>query len=87
MTYFSHILKIIFKSNLIFFLLTSEGVRVKGYFAWSLFDNFEWKNGYLVGFGLYHVNRSDGSLDRNPKLSAKWFADFLQKPQPKPNLN
>ncbi|XP_047176537.1 isoflavonoid 7-O-beta-apiosyl-glucoside beta-glycosidase-like, partial [Vigna umbellata] len=62
----------------------SEGVNVKGYFAWSLLDNFEWKNGYLVGFGLNYVDRNDG-LKRYAKLSARWFKNFLQRPDPNPN--
>jgi len=60
--------------------LSREGVNVKGYFAWSLLDNFEWKNGYTVGFGLNYVDRSDPRLKRYPKLSAKWFTNFLRKP-------
>ncbi|XP_014496953.2 beta-glucosidase 12-like [Vigna radiata var. radiata] len=63
----------------------SEGVKVKGYFAWSLLDNFEWRNGYSVGFGLNYVDRNHG-LKRYPKLSAQWFKNFLIKPQPRPSL-
>ncbi|XP_052726628.1 cyanogenic beta-glucosidase-like isoform X2 [Vigna angularis] len=62
----------------------SEEVNVKGYFAWSLLDNFEWKNGYLVGFGLNYVDRND-DLKRYAKLSARWFKSFLQRPDPNPN--
>jgi len=59
--------------------LTSAGARVKGYFAWSLLDNFEWKNGYRIGFGLNYVDRKDKDLKRYPKLSAEWFKIFLRK--------
>jgi len=52
---------------------------VKGYFAWSLLDNFEWKDGYLIGFGLNFVDRKH-NLKRYPKLSATWFKRFLMKP-------
>ncbi|KAL6187982.1 hypothetical protein ACLB2K_039377 [Fragaria x ananassa] len=53
-----------------------EGVNVKGYFAWSLFDNFEWNMGYSVRFGINYVDYNDG-LKRYPKLSAHWFKNFL----------
>ncbi|XP_027929754.1 beta-glucosidase 24-like [Vigna unguiculata] len=65
----------------LYYLLSAigEGVNVQGYFAWSLLDNFEWKNGYSVGFGLNYVDRNDG-LKRYAKLSAQWFTNFLKKP-------
>ncbi|RZC85288.1 hypothetical protein C5167_041473 [Papaver somniferum] len=53
-----------------------EGVDVKGYFAWTLMDNYEWASGYSVAFGLYHVDRKDG-LKRYPKDSSRWFKNFL----------
>ncbi|KAM7273829.1 hypothetical protein ACFE04_028493 [Oxalis oulophora] len=53
-----------------------KGARVKGYFAWSLLDNFEWSLGYTVRFGIYFVDYKDG-LKRYPKLSAHWFNNFL----------
>ncbi|XP_021803430.1 beta-glucosidase 13-like, partial [Prunus avium] len=46
-----------------------DGVNVKGYFAWSLFDNFKWDLGYTVKFGINYVDYKDG-LKRYPKLSA-----------------
>jgi beta-glucosidase len=53
---------------------------VKGYFAWSLLDNFEWGNGYTVRFGIHFVDYSDdGRRQRYPKSSAHWFKDFLKK--------
>ncbi|XP_058200009.1 beta-glucosidase 12-like isoform X3 [Rhododendron vialii] len=55
-----------------------EEVNVKGFLAWSLMDNFEWYSGYTVRFGLTYVDYNDG-LRRYPKLSAKWFKNFLQK--------
>jgi len=57
---------------------------VKGYFTWSLLDNFEWEHGYAVRFGLYYVDYKNG-LSRHAKNSAKWFKHFLQrsgKPMP-----
>ncbi|XP_004507315.1 non-cyanogenic beta-glucosidase-like [Cicer arietinum] len=54
------------------------GANVKGYFAWTLLDDFEWFNGFTVRFGLYYVDFKDG-LKRYPKLSAKWFQNFLKR--------
>ncbi|XLT89769.1 hypothetical protein HN873_011444, partial [Arachis hypogaea] len=54
-----------------------KGANVKGYFAWSLLDNFEWIQGYTVRYGLYHVDRA--TLERTPKLSANWYKDFIAK--------
>ncbi|CAL5068424.1 unnamed protein product [Urochloa decumbens] len=55
-----------------------DGANVKGYFAWSLLDNFEWGNGYSVRFGINFVDYTDG-LKRYAKKSAHWFKDFLKK--------
>lgn len=55
-----------------------DGVDLKGYFAWSLMDNFEWNLGYSVRFGLYYVDYKN-NLKRYPKKSAKWFKNFLKK--------
>ena len=55
-----------------------NGVNVKGYFAWSLLDNFEWADGYTVRFGMVYVDFND-ELRRYPKKSTKWFRKFLQK--------
>ncbi|KAL9296518.1 hypothetical protein ACSQ67_022414 [Phaseolus vulgaris] len=52
------------------------GVNVKGYFVWSLLDNFEWPFGYTIRFGMNFVDYRNG-LKRYPKLSALWFKDFL----------
>lgn len=51
----------------------SEGVDVKGYFHWSLLDNFEWKYGWWPKFGLVHVDR-ENNMKRTIRPSAKWFA-------------
>ncbi|KAJ6925821.1 beta-glucosidase 24-like [Populus alba x Populus x berolinensis] len=55
-----------------------DGVKVKGYFSWSLMDGFEWVVGYTSRFGLNYIDHKDG-LKRHPKLSAKWFTEFLKK--------
>ncbi|CAN1263521.1 Beta-glucosidase 24 [Linum perenne] len=55
-----------------------RGANVKGYFAWSLLDNFEWNSGYSVRFGIFYVDYKNG-LKRYPKHSAHWFRSFLKK--------
>ncbi|PNY16176.1 beta-glucosidase 24-like protein [Trifolium pratense] len=55
-----------------------SGANVKGYFSWSLFDSFEWFNGYTVRFGFNFVDYKDG-LKRHPKLSAQWYKNFLKR--------
>ncbi|KAG6501759.1 hypothetical protein ZIOFF_041642 [Zingiber officinale] len=53
-----------------------EGVNVKGYFAWSLLDNFEWMDGYTIRFGINYVNYND-NLKRLRKSSSFWFQKLL----------
>lgn len=53
-----------------------SGVNLKGYFAWSFMDNFEWASGYEKRFGLHHVDFD--TLKRTPKQSAYWFRDMLK---------
>ena len=53
-----------------------EGADVRGYFVWSLLNNFEWKYGFSVRFGLHHVDYA--TLKRTPKLSASWYKRFIQ---------
>ncbi|XP_043705443.1 beta-glucosidase 18-like [Telopea speciosissima] len=53
----------------------SNGANVKGYFIWSLLNHIEWSNGYSLRFGIHYVNYN--TLKRIPKLSAKWYKEFL----------
>jgi beta-glucosidase len=56
---------------------TSEGVPVKGYFLWSLMDNFEWIYGYEKRFGVYHVDFQ--TQVRTAKLSASFYRDVVTR--------
>jgi beta-glucosidase len=56
---------------------TAEGVPVRGYFLWSLMDNFEWIYGYEKRFGVYHVDFATQA--RVPKLSAAFYRDVVAK--------
>lgn len=51
---------------------SDEGFDVRGYFAWSVMDNFEWAEGYDKRFGLIHVDYE--TQKRTPKLSAHWYS-------------
>ena len=56
----------------------SEGVDLRGYFHWSLLDNFEWKYGWWPKFGLVAVDRQNG-MKRTIRPSARWFADRIKR--------
>jgi beta-glucosidase len=53
----------------------ASGVPLKGYFAWSLLDNFEWAWGYWKRFGLVYVDYA--TLERVPKGSFYWYRDLI----------
>ncbi|QGG94985.1 GH1 family beta-glucosidase [Actinomarinicola tropica] len=53
-----------------------EGVDLRGYFAWSLLDNYEWAEGYRKRFGVVHVDYD--TQVRTPKDSGRWYAEVLR---------
>jgi len=53
------------------------GVDVRGYYVWSLLDNFEWEHGYERRFGIVAVNFDN--LKRTPKRSALWYRDLIAR--------
>ncbi|WP_110182238.1 GH1 family beta-glucosidase [Nocardioides solisilvae] len=54
----------------------TDGVDVRGFFQWSLMDNFEWAFGYAKRFGLVHVDYA--TQRRTPKSSARWYTDVAR---------
>jgi beta-glucosidase len=58
----------------------AEGAPLKGYYAWSLMDNFEWAFGYSKRFGLVHVDPETGA--RKPKDSYYFFRDLAAGSEP-----
>ena len=52
-----------------------QGADIRGYFAWSLLDNFEWALGFAKRFGIVHVNYE--TLERTPKASARFYSKVI----------
>jgi len=52
------------------------GVDVRGYFVWSILDNFEWAHGYSKRFGLTWVDFRSG--ERIPKASFAWYRNTVR---------
>ncbi len=55
----------------------SAGVPLRGYFAWSLMDNFEWAWGYTKRFGMIHIDYR--SQVRTLKSSGRWYAEVIRR--------
>jgi len=54
----------------------ARGADIRGYFVWSLLDNFEWDSGYAVRFGLVSVDYA--TQKRIPKLSYGWYRGLIE---------
>ncbi|MGH7996736.1 MAG: GH1 family beta-glucosidase [Opitutaceae bacterium] len=52
-----------------------DGLPIRGYFLWSVLDNYEWEDGYARRFGIVHTNFR--TQKRTPKLSARWYAKVV----------
>ncbi|XP_061921927.1 cytosolic beta-glucosidase [Entelurus aequoreus] len=59
--------------------IREDGVDVRGYFAWSLLDNFEWADGFNNRFGLFHVDFSDAGRKRMIYRSGLEYAKLISK--------
>ncbi|XP_026870855.2 cytosolic beta-glucosidase isoform X1 [Electrophorus electricus] len=59
--------------------IRDDGVNVKGYFAWSLLDNFEWTHGFSVRFGLFHVDFSRDERSRTVYRSGREYAAVVAR--------
>ncbi len=55
----------------------AEGYPIKGYFLWSLMDNYEWADGYSKRFGIHYVDFK--TQKRTPKLSAEWYREVIAR--------
>jgi beta-glucosidase len=52
-----------------------EGADVRGYYLWSLLDNYEWSAGFSKRFGIVHIDPD--TLERKPKASFEWYRDVI----------
>ena len=64
------------------FAAIKDGADVRGYFVWSLLDNFEWGSGYSERFGLVYVDYP--TQRRIPKASFRWYAQLIKSTAPHP---
>ena len=59
-----------------------RGADIRGYFVWSLLDNFEWDSGYGVRFGLTYIDYP--TQRRIPKASFHWYRDLIKAARGRP---
>jgi len=59
--------------------MVASGLDIRGYYVWSLLDNFEWAQGYTQRFGVVHVDYA--TQQRTPKASARWLQQLMSSPQ------
>jgi beta-glucosidase len=59
----------------------NDGVDIRGYFPWTLIDNYEWAEGYAANFGLTHLDKKSMSLQIEP--AGQWLRNFI-KSNPEP---
>ena len=57
--------------------MVDAGIDIRGYYVWSLLDNFEWAHGYTQRFGVVHVDYATQA--RTPKHSARWLQALMQR--------
>jgi beta-glucosidase len=60
--------------------MVASGIDIRGYYVWSLLDNFEWAHGYSQRFGIVHVDYA--TQRRTPKASARWLQQQMISRQP-----
>ena len=53
-----------------------DGIDIRGYFPWTLIDNYEWAEGYAANFGLTHLNKKTMRLELEP--AGQWFRNFIR---------
>jgi beta-glucosidase len=59
--------------------MVASGLDIRGYYVWSLLDNFEWAHGYTQRFGVVHVDYT--TQQRTAKASARWLQQLISSPQ------
>ncbi|KAL3519495.1 hypothetical protein ACH5RR_017644 [Cinchona calisaya] len=61
-----------------------KGADVRGYFVWTLLDDYEWLTGYTTRFGLHYVDQV--TLKNSPKASATWYKEFIAEHKTTPQV-